>query len=164
MDPLVLSAAAFFRIKGKNVVTENEFVMSVSMDLRWMLPREAKELLTLLISEGHLKDDGQHIRPAFDVHATDVPLGFKPSADILKMKRTGVKKEAAGPPAGDVLAELMEKAVSIGLKKKDFIVSVNAVQKRMNVDIEIAALLMLRENGADISEYLSRVETVLSER
>jgi hypothetical protein len=164
MDPLVLSAAAFFRIKGKNVVTENEFVMGVSMDLRWMLPREAKELLVLLIAEGHLNDDGQHIRPAFDVHATDVPLGFKPSADILKTNGSGVKKEAAGPPAGDILAELMEKAGSIGLKKKDFIVSVNAVQKRMNVDIEIAALLMLRENGADISEYLSRVGNIVSER
>ena len=164
MDPLMLSAAAFFRNKGKNVVTENEFVMGVSMDLRWMRPGEAKELLVLLVSEGHLKDDGQHIRPGFDVHATDVPLGFKPSADILRTKRTNVKEEAAGPPAGDILAELMEKAVSIGLKKKDFIVSVNAVQKRMNIDIEIAALLMLRENGADISGYPGRVKTVVTER
>ncbi|MCL2890470.1 MAG: DUF2240 family protein [Methanomassiliicoccaceae archaeon] len=163
MDPLILAAAAFFRIKGKNVVTETEFVMGISMDLRWMPHREAKELLVLLIAEGHLKDDGQHIRPSFDVHATDVPLGFKPSADILRTKRSTVKK-AAGPPAGDILAELMEKAGTIGLKKKDFIVSVNAVQKRMNVDIEIAALLMLRENGADISEYIDRVRNVISER
>jgi len=164
MDPLILSAAAFFRNKGKNMVTEKEFVMGISMDLRWMRPGEAKELLASLITEGHLKDDGQHIRPAFDVHEIDVPLGFKPSADILRMKRDNVKKEAAGPPAGDILAELMEKAGSIGLKKKDFIVSVNAVQKRMNVDIEIAALIMLRENGADISEYLGRVGNVISER
>jgi len=159
MDPLMLSAAAFFRNKGKNMVTENEFVMCISMDLRWMRPGEAKELLSLLVKEGHLENDGMHIRPTFDVHATDVPLGFKPSADIL-----GMSRKPAGPPAGDVLAELMEKAGSIGLRKKDLIVSANAVQKRMNVDIEIAALIMLRENGLDISEYLDRVGDLVSER
>jgi len=159
MDPLMLSAAAFFRNRGKNVVTENEFVMCISMDLRWMRPGEAKELLALLVKEGHLENDGQHIRPTFDIHATDVPLGFKPSADIL-----GARRKPAGPPADDVLAELVSKAEEIGLKKKDFIVSVNAVQKRMNIDIEIAALLMLRENGADISDYLDRVGELVSER
>jgi len=155
----MLSAAAFFRNKGKNVVTENEFIMCISMDLRWMRPAEARDLLTLLVSEGHLENDGQHIRPTFDVHATDVPLGFRPSADIL-----GMRRRPAGPPAGDVLAELMAKAESIGLKRKDLIVSANAVQKRMNVDIEIAVLLMLRENGVDISEYTVRVCELISER
>jgi hypothetical protein len=155
----MLSAAAFFRNKGKNVVTENEFIMCISMDLRWMRPAEARDLLTLLVSEGHLENDGQHIRPTFDVHATDVPLGFRPSADIL-----GMKRRPSGPPAGDVLAELMAKAESIGLKRKDLIVSANAVQKRMNVDIEIAVLLMLRENGVDISEYTGRVSELISER
>ena len=157
MDHLRLSAAAFFRGRGKTVVTENEFVMGISLDLRWMSPDDAKELLRLLVSEGHLKNDGKYLRPAFDVHATDVPLGFRPSPECLKNKKNR-------PPAEDIMAELMAKAESTGLEKKDFIVSANAVQKRANVDIEVAALIILREKGVDISIYADRVYRLISER
>ena len=158
MDDLRMAAAAFFRNRGKNVVTDNEFIMTVSMDLRWMMPGEAENLLMLLSDHGHVKKDGEYVRPMFDVHATDVPLGFKPNADILKKARP---KRA---PDGDLLAELMGIAESSGMKKKDFIVSVNAIQKRINVDIEVAALIMLRERGTDISGYADAVYGLISKR
>ena len=158
MDDLRMATAVFFRNRGKNVVTDNEFVMTVSMNLRWMMPGEAENLLILLSDHGHVKKDGEYIRPTFDVHATDVPLGFKPSADILKRARP---KRA---PDGDMLTELMGIAESSGIKKKDFIVSVNAIQKRINVDIEIAALIMLREKGTDISGYPDMAYETISKR
>jgi len=158
MDDLRMTAAAFFRNRGKNVVTDREFTMTVSLDLRWMNPVDAEKLLSLLSDHGHVKRDGEYVRPAFDVHATDVPLGFKPSADILN--RTRPKRA----PEGDLLSELIGRAESAGIKRKDFIVSVNALQKRMNVDIEVAALIMLRENGTDISGYADAVYDVISKR
>ncbi|MDR0791258.1 MAG: DUF2240 family protein [Methanomassiliicoccaceae archaeon] len=163
MDELRFTAAAFFRNKGKNVVTENEFVMGISMDLRWVPPTDAKDVLSLLLHEGHLKKDGEYIRPAFDVHAVDVPLGFRPSGDlVLKAKRP--KKSAAPLPSDDLLSELMAKAESLGMKRKDFVVSVNAIQKRLNVDIEVAALLMLRDNGIDIGAYTERAYEAVAKR
>jgi hypothetical protein len=158
MDDLKATAAVFFRNRGKNVVTEKEFVMVVSMDLRWMNPGEAEGLLSLLSDHGHVKKDGEYVRPAFDIHTADVPLGFKPNADIVKRARP---KRA---PDGDILSELMGKAESKGMKRKDFIVSVNALQKRINVDIEIAALLTLREMGVDISGYVDTAYGLISKR
>jgi hypothetical protein len=162
MDELKFTAAAFFRNKGKNVVTEDEFVMGISMDMRWVSPTDAKDVLSLLVQEGHLKKDGVYIRPAFDVHATDVPLGFKPSNDLVL--RSKAKKKAVTPAADDLLTELMAKAESLGMKRKDFVVSVNSIQKRLNVDIEIAALLMLRDNGIDIDAYTERAYETVAKR
>jgi hypothetical protein len=157
MDDLRASAAAFFRNRGKNVVTEKEFIMVVSMDLRWMTPGESETLLSLLCGHGHVKKDNEYVRPTFDVHATDIPLGFRPTAEMLKR----VPKR---PPAGDLLTELIGIAESAGMKKKDFIVSLNALQKKMNVDIEIAALIMLREHGMNISGYADRAYETISKR
>jgi hypothetical protein len=160
MDDLELAAAAFFRTKGKNVVTENEFFMGVSMDLRWMGPAETRELISLLVGGGVLERDGEYLRPAFDVRAADIPIGFRPSADVLKIKR----KKAAAPPAEDLLSKLMEEAGSLGMKRKDFIVSVNAIQKRMNVDIEIAALLLLGDNGVDVTDRCDDAYDTIAKR
>ncbi|MCL2786235.1 MAG: DUF2240 family protein [Methanomassiliicoccaceae archaeon] len=161
MDPLELTAAAFFRTKGKNVVTENEFFMGVSMDLRWMGPGDTKELISRLVSGGILEKDGEYLRPTFDVRTADVPIGFKPTADMLGIKQ---KSAPPAPPADGLLSELMAEAESIGIKRKDFIVSVNAIQKRMNVDIEIAALLLLRDNGVDVTGRCGNAYDVVAKR
>jgi len=158
MDELGLAAAAFFRNRGKNVVTEREFIMVISFDLKWMAPTDTEILLSALLDRGHLKREGEYLRPAFDVHAADVPLGFKPSSDIVKNLK---KKRTAD---GDLLSELMSKAESSGIRKKDLIVSSNAVQKRLNVDIEVAALLVLREKGIDVSCYSETVYELISKR
>ena len=162
MDDLRSVAAAFFRNRGKNVVTENEFRMVVSMDLRWMLPSEAEKLLTVLIKAGHVEKSGDYLRPAFDVHSVDVPLGFRPSAGILSVKIP--ERPPLAPPGDDLLSELMAKAGSLGITKKDFVVRVNAIQKRLNVDIEIASLIMLGENGIDVSGHYGRAYETISKR
>jgi len=162
MDYLKLTAAAFFRNKGKNVVTDKEFTMGISMDLRWMRPADTEELLSLLLSNGYLEKDGEYLRPTFDIHGTDVPLMFRPPDDLLKRKRKNTVPAAKS--ADDLLSELMTKVESFGMKRKDFIVSVNAIQKRINVDIEIAALLMLRDNGIDVSEYVDKSYELIRSR
>jgi hypothetical protein len=150
MNELKFTTAAFFRNKGKNVVTESEFVNGVSLDQRWVTPSEAVRLASLLISRGYLKKDGEYLRPAFDVHTVDVPLNFRPSAGVLNVPAP----KAPAPKADDLISELMEKASSAGIAKKDLIASVNALQKRLNVDFEVAALVILREKGVDITEYI----------
>jgi len=160
MDDLELTAAAFFRSKGKNVVTENEFFMGISMDLRWLPPGETKELIALLLSNGILKKDGEYLRPAFDVRIADIPLGFRPTAEMLNMKR----KKVTPPPAEGLVPKFVAEAESLGISKKDFFASMNAVQKRMNVDIEIAALLLLKDRGVDVADRCGEVYDTITGR
>jgi hypothetical protein len=162
MDDLRTAAAAFFQGKGKNVVTEKEFTMDISMKLRWMQPSEAERLLPLFLSEGVLKKDGEYLRPAFDVNGIDVPFGYRPPAGLLMRTAAAPRTDATRP--ADLLGELFAAAERGGMKKKDIMVAANAVQKKINVDIEIAVLLMLKENGIDISDHIGKAYATISER
>ena len=52
---------------------------------------------------------------------------------------------------------LMDKAVESGMERRDFIQNCNKIQKRLNIDIGAAALIVLRDNGADIAPYVDMV-------
>jgi hypothetical protein len=58
----------------------------------------------------------------------------------------------------------MSVAGSSGMNKRELMAAVNAVQKRMNVDIEIATLLTLRDKGIDVSEYVDAAYELIANR
>ena len=133
---LEVCAAAFFRIKGKNVVTEQEFTMSVAFDNKWMSVKEANQLMKVLVSEGILTRSNGYLKPAKDLSATQVPIAYRPSEELRKsLAGTSEKKApaAAPEPPADI------------------------VKKRLGVETCVAALLLLRDNGIDIERYKDRV-------
>jgi hypothetical protein len=151
-DVLRICAAAFFRSKGKNVITENEFLMGVSMNNRWMPYGEAERLLSSMISAGLVSKDGEYVRPCFDVAGVDVPVGYRPPGDILAGR------------SEDVFRTLMQRASSADIDRKDFLSSCRAVQKRLGVDVEVAAVILLRDKGIDVSDLLDWVCSLVKGR
>lgn len=165
-DELTVFAAAFLRNKGKNVITENEFLMGVSMDLHWMPYSDAKVVFAALIGSKILEKNGEYVKPTFDVSdITDIPVGYRPSPDLvskLKSKKDVPAKEKTAPvknnvPAQDIFPMMIEEAVETGMEKRDFISEANNIQKRLNVDITVAGLIVLRDRGADIGPLADRV-------
>lgn len=153
----MLCAAAFFRNKGKSVVTEKEFLMGISMDFRWMPYSDAKELLIALLAAGVVSRDGDLIRPAFSVSDADIPAAYRPPADIIRRAALSRKTDSMNFPQMIAFAE------EHGMKKKDFISASNALQKRLGISPEAAGLIVLRDSGADISEIAERVYAGISE-
>ena len=43
------------------------------------------------------------------------------------------------------------------MERRDFIQNCNKIQKRLNIDIGAAALIVLRDNGTDIAPYVDMV-------
>jgi hypothetical protein len=78
MSDLQRSIVLLFRRKGKETLTEKEFVFSASMDLRWFSPKEAQRLLDLGISGGYLQRKNGSVVPTFDTSVSEVPLDYKP--------------------------------------------------------------------------------------
>ena len=165
-DELTICAAAFLRNKGKNVVTENEFLMGISMDLHWMPYGDAKVLLAALLNSKILEKNGEYLKPTFDVSGiTDVPVGYRPGPDFvskLKTKNDVPVKEKTAPmkssaPTQDLFPMMIEEAVETGMEKRDFISEANNIQKKLNVDITVAGLMVLRDRGADIGPLADRV-------
>ena len=158
-DEAVICAAAFFRSVGKDVTTSDEFVMISSLELKWMSPSEAKLLLKMLLDKGILVKKGDFIRTSSDLGGMDLPLAYKPSSELIDL----IHSKPAPAPAPKKDAEpdlfhiLMDVAKENGIQAKDFVPACSKIQKRLDIDIAVAALIVLRDNGADIAPYVQRV-------
>ena len=156
-DETQVCAAAFFRACGKDVVTVDEFVMGASLELKWLPPSKAKALLSLLESEGAVTCRKGYVRLAEDLEGTDLPLAYRPSPELMSRLNGPVEPKKPEPEAKDAFHVLMEAAEKAGMKKTDFIQSSNRIQKNLDVDIGAAALIVLRDEGVDISPYVEMV-------
>lgn len=152
MEELRRTLALLFRRKGKEVLTEKEFILSASMDLRWFPPRDAQRLLQAAVQAGLLKAEGGQVRPAFDVAAVEIPLDFQPTAEVFKVK----------PATRDLFLEILDRLeASTKRDRKALVAEVNEVQASLGVRAEVAALVVGRATGVDMSAYYAAVEELL---
>lgn len=130
-------------------MSEREFVMSASMDLRWFPPRDAQKLLQLALNQNVLRSEAGVLRPAFDVASADVPRDFVATSKIL---------DAASPPTQGIFLRLVD-ALSAATHndRRTTIASVNAIQEQMDIDVEVAALVAAYRAGVDVRPYLDSV-------
>lgn len=169
MNDIRLCIAAFFRSKGKNVVTVDEFLMGVSMNMRWMPYPEAEKLLSVSVTNGLVEKDGDYVRPIFDINSVEVPAGYRPATDLLASVPEAVAKNKEPAPktdvqSEDILPKLIAKAVSMDIDRKDFMSYCRTIQKKMNIDIEVAAVMVLRDNGADVSDLIDPIREAVKGR
>ena len=170
-NELTVCTAAFLRNKGKTVVTENEFLMGMSMDYHWMPYGDAKKLLNLLIGSDIVKKNGEYIKATFELSDVDVPVAYRPSESLMGAIRTSKgavsqKKDAPekGPVPENLLPVLISEAIDANMDKRDFMSAANALQKGLNIDILAAGLIVLRDAGVDIEHLTGRVYEAVSKK
>lgn len=159
-DEMDICAAAYFRGKGKDVATTEEFVMDVSLDLKWMPPSDAKLLLAKLTEAGSVQQKGGYVRPSESLSSLDVPMAYRPSAELtasLHEKSQPVEEPHDAPASADPFPAMMDAAAAMGMQRRDFIQSCNKIQKRLDIEVAVAALIVLRDAGADVGQYLDAV-------
>ena len=167
-DNLALCASAFVLNKGKSVFTENDVLMGLSMDLRWMTYSEAKAFLSAMVTAGLFERSGDICRATFSDGSIDVPVAYKPSRELIGKVMESKEKPAPQPekenvPAKeeqvptDMMPVLMKVAMDNGIERKDFMVQSNAISRKLGIFIEVAALYVLRDAGVDITELSDRV-------
>ena len=127
-------------------MTEREFVLAASMDLRWFPPKDAQRLLDAGLRTGLIVSAEGTLRPAFDIASVEIPLGFTPTVAAF---------EAASAPAKEVFPSVVARIVeATGLDTKSVVAEVNRVQARMGIDLEAAALLVARAHDVPIDDVL----------
>ena len=155
MSELEMTLASLFKKKGKSEMPEKEFVFAASMDFRWFVPKEAQKLLDVALGAGLLKSKNGRVFPSFDYKSVKVPSGFKPSQEILK---------TAPAPKGRFLEIVDMISTERDMSRKEVIALVNSTQDRMNVEAEVAALIVARRLEIDISELIDEVESEIAAR
>jgi len=149
MSELKQSIAVLFRRKGKDFLTEREFVFSASMDLRWFSPKDAQRLLDAGISGGYLQRKNGNVFPTFDFAQIDVPIDYKPTSAIF---------EHAAKREQDLFSEIVEKIVKArSVPKREVVSRVNKKQEMLGIDVEPAALLVASDYGLSVeSSFIER--------
>lgn len=155
MEELKKAIAYLFKRRGRETMTDTDFVMSASMDLRWFVPKEAQRLLQLGLEFKLLSMEGGVLRPSFDISGIDMPLGYTPPPSLLDLK----------PSGPDLFAKILERILAnTELDKRQVMSMVNMTQGEFDVDIEVATLIVARELSVEISDLLDEVEQKISSR
>jgi len=155
MGELETCLALLFKRKGKNVLSEKELVFSASMDFRWFTPKEAQSLLDLGIRKGLLERTDGLVKPTFDYKKVDIPVNYKPTKKVLMEDREDVS----------LFARILEAIwTTSGMTRRDAVARINKIQGRLGVDVEVAALALAKEVGADTSKLEDLVRKEVLER
>jgi len=157
MSELQRSIALLFRRKGKDLLTEKEFVFSASMDLRWFSPKEAQRLLDVGITGGLLQKKNGNIVPTFDTSSVEVPLDYKPGKDIF---------EHVPNMPRDFFSEIVDRIVRTkSVPKREVVSRVNKKQELLGIDVEPAALLVASDYGLSMDTgFIERAEFEILQR
>ncbi len=151
MEGLKRTISLLFRRKGRERMSEREFVLSASMDLRWFPPKEAQRLLDLSVQKGLVTVVEGGVEPTFDLDAVEVPLNFVPTTEVLQ-------------GTGDLFERILDAiARAAAVPRKDLAARVNGIQDGMGIYVEVAALLAARELEVDVSGFYPEVEARVRE-
>lgn len=154
VEELRKSLAYLFQRKGKNILSEKELTMSVSMDLEWFSPDEAKRLIDVGLELKLLSKDENGLSLTFDYEALNIPLDFSPSRNILEV-------ESQEPLLLAIVRNIQDKT---DLEKNKVMAEINKKQNTLKVDIEVAAILVAKKYDVDVSGFLREVESEIFKR
>ena len=133
--------------------------MAISLDFHWMPYGQAKNLLAVLLSNNVLVKNGELLKPTFEISEVEVPVAYRPSEALLNSLSKGAPAKAESKPSGDgdLLPSMIAAAAEKGMEKRIFISEANSLSKKMGTDMLAAALIILRDEGVDITSYADRV-------
>lgn len=149
MSELTYTVSMPFKRKGKEALKDMEFVMALSMDLKWFTPDQAKSVLAEAQISGLLKRDGELVRPSFDISKIEIPSGFKPVA---------IEKKT-------VFEKVIERIItSTGIEKRKVVSMINKKQEELSkqVVIEVSAMLVAIENGVMVDDLIDEEYAALT--
>lgn len=102
MSDLVRALAFAYRRKGLDAMPGGDLRLLLAYDLRWFAPEDAKRVVQRATDMGLLRDENGSLRPAFDVHAVEIPLNFRPTLDVLEGAAPPMPPLAHAPSAAPV--------------------------------------------------------------
>lgn len=153
-----VAIAFLFKRSGKNEISLSEFCLSLSMDLNWFSPTQAKDFVKHALQRRMLMKEGNRIKPNFDWKNIAVPVGFRPSPQIFEEE----KKEEGQKETPDVTNMLVQRIVEKTAKDEQSVVEqIKSIERKKNICFDIAALMLSEEYGVSLDVYFVDVEKKL---
>ncbi len=146
--------AFIFQRKGSSSLSVDDFIYGPAADLGWFSSKEMRKVLENAEKQGFVIVKDKNVVANFDYSAVNIPLGFKPTKDILER----VEERP-------LFQRLLEEITAISEKNKQEILALaNKKQDSMNLEIEVALLLVAREMGLELHNkdiFMEEVEALI---
>ena len=146
--------AFIFKRTGKKEMKHSEMYLSISMDLKWCKPKQAKSFIEAAIKKDLLKKENDLLKPNFNIDKIEIPVGFEPSENFFEefKQKKSIKKDR------NLIEEI---SVNLNKNQKEVIKEIDDLAKRKNIDFKIASLLKGKETDLEIKKYLDTYEKEL---
>ncbi|MFB6147214.1 MAG: DUF2240 family protein [Halobacteriaceae archaeon] len=146
---LRVAVAAPFRTEGVDRLSENEFVVTLSLDRGWLTPDQAERLVSLARAEGLLDVDDGDLVPTFDTGEVTIPEGFTPDESLFQQQ--------------SAVEQVLEALVEAGHDKQAAVAAINELQGDLELPLAAAAVLYARRQGVAVDRAAARARAELSE-
>lgn len=148
MRELKQVVAAVFKLKGKPNLSEKELVNTLSYDLRWFSPNEARQIIAACRSEKIISGASDAVSPSFDAFGMEVPPDFKPDKGLLahRVRESNYQR----------IVEKVSKDSKLSAEQIN--AEIASMRSAFFATDEVIALVVARAHGVDVSEFLDDVE------
>ncbi|MBI4362088.1 MAG: DUF2240 family protein [Euryarchaeota archaeon] len=141
MEEFRAVVAAPFRVRGRPRLTPEEFLLALSLELKWYPRPQAESILQEARASGLLTPRGETLEPTYPVEDTPPPA----SPPVW-----------GGAPFERILTRLMAR---LGVPRGEAIARTNRKQQALDglVDLEVAGLLAAREASIPVGDLVDEV-------
>lgn len=140
--------AAPFRHRGSDTLTDSEFIATLSMELDWYTPEQARRVIDLASTESLLNRDGEQLAPTVDVEGLSIPDDTTPDESILQER--------------SAFERLLERLTDAGLEKQAAVAEINSLQRDLDITIEAAGVLYAHQHGIAVPTIADQIQADLS--
>ena len=148
-----IAVAAPFKHMRKERLQRSEFVFYIAIDRKWMNKEQANQLLERARSEGLIAIESGTIRPLFDVAEVSIPLGFKPTSDVL----------AKESPYEELIGRI---ATTRGMAPQEVVAELHRIVEHFdgNLRVEAAVVVLARKYGVAFEDKLDSLKKEVTKR
>jgi hypothetical protein len=147
--------AFLFKRSGKQKLSFSDLYLTLSMDLKWFSPEDAKAFINLSLKQKLLEKNGELINPNFDYDKIVVPVGFNPSKKVFDKKEIEKSYEGEEDILNKIVKLIVEKTE---LNEQTIIEKIEEIGKEKNIDLEVAALLIGKEYDIPFQDIFEKIE------
>ena len=143
-----------FKRSGKSQLSYSDLYLTLSMDLNWFTPDDAKLFVDSSLKNKLMLKKGGLIQPNFEYEKITVPVGFTPSKIVFEEKiGKQVEKERG------IFDEIVKRlAKETKLNETQITEEIMKVSKEENITVEVAALLVGKEYNISLEAFLKAAE------
>ncbi len=142
-----------FKRSGKIQLEKSEFYLTLSVDLNWFSPGEAKNFMRYVIKQNLLKEINTTLEPNFDINNISIPFGYSPQIDSYKINDIKNKKKTI-----DITDIILKKLDYNSSEKKKIVDNIVNISNEKNIYSNVASLLFFRGLNLKLSDYIKIAE------